>query len=435
MDMKTELVRDYIAHYLRGKDQALVPRETALSSTKGKASTVIGPRRAGKTSLMMEEIARRGRRDSVYLDFEDIAIKGLSATDCLRIVTELFTEVSGNKAVRVFLDEIQNLYDWQSFVRTLLDRGYEVYATGSSSRLLSRELATQLRGRSRQFLLLPFSFSEYLLATGSEVDTDSLSGIGKLKNLLSTYLEYGGYPEIVLGKNDAGRLLGEYRELIFLKDFVEREKAKSIEVARFVFNFVTQCFAGEITVRRVIAALKAGGVPFGSNTVYDYVEKLQDTMVFFFLGRYSPKVSMRSGWPKKVYLADNGLAWRLQGDKGRLMENLAFLQLKRRQLSEPAEELYYYRDGRGHEVDFVVKRGADVKELLQVTYVSDRNGITGRELEPLLDAGRKLRCGDLKVVTWDYEGKEKFSGQNVSFVPLWKWLLKDAPRKGRDALR
>ncbi len=424
-----QLVKDYLSYHLDEKAVGLVPREVRLGSTAGKATTIIGPRRAGKTSLMKEEMARLGSESSVYLDFEDIAIKGASAAECLRIVAELFTEVSGRRAESVFLDEIQNLGDWQSFVRTLLDRGYKVYVTGSSSRLLSREIATQLRGRSRQFLLLPFSFSEYLLATGnSGIHIGTLSGVGKLKNLLSSYLESGGYPEVVLGRDSRDRLLGEYRELIFLKDFVEREKAKSIDVARFVFNFVVQGFAGEITVRRIMNAMKSSGVPFGRNTVYDYVERLQDTMVFFFLGRYSPKVSMRAGWPKKVYLADNGLAWRLSSDKGRLMENVVFLQLKRSQVSNPLDDLYYYRDGRG-EVDFVLKRGAVVIELLQVTY-SERE-VADREIKPLLEAGRKLRCRDLKVITWGYETVKSFGTQKVAFVPLWRWLLvrKDAPMR------
>lgn len=423
--MENALVRDYISNRIRSRNPHLVPRELKLKVISGKATTVIGPRRAGKTSLLLQEMAKYDKNEAVYLDFEDIALKGISATDSLKVITEIFAEVTGRKAKSVFLDEIQNVADWQSLVRTLLDRSYTVYATGSSSKLLAKELATQLRGRGVAYILLPFSFYEVLVATNeSELNQDDLSDAGKLKNILNRYLESGGFPEIVLGKEDKDKLLVEYRELIFFKDFVERQNAKSIEVARYIFNFVTQCFASEMSVRKVLNSLKSNGIPFGRNTIYDYVEKLQDTMVFFFLDRYSTKISLRSSWPKKVYLADNGLAWRLPYDKGRLMENAVFLQLKRKYGAAPTSELYYYRDAANLEVDFVVKNGVDIKELLQVTHVSDGKDIKDAEVKSLLKVGKELRCQKLTVITWDYEKTQNTSGQTINFIPLWKWLLK-----------
>ncbi len=419
--MDNSLVKDYISHYLEIKIPPLVHRELKLKEMHGKATAIIGPRRAGKTSLMWQEISKYDRFETLYLDFEDIALKGISATDTLRVITEIFTEVSGKEAKRVFLDEIQNVNDWQSLIRTLLDRGYSVYATGSTSKLLAREVATQLRGRSISFILLPFSFSEYINALGeSGMNVNSMANVGRLKNLLNKYLESGGFPEVVLGKGDKDRLLTEYRELIFFKDFVERQKAKSIEVARYIFNFITQGFASEMSIRKAINSLKSDGVPFGRNTAYDYVEKLQDTMIFFFLDRYSTKISIRSGWPKKVYLADNGLSWRLPYDKGRLMENLVFLQLKRLEISS---DIFYYRDISGEEVDFVLRDSHGIKELLQVTYVSNEKELKKREVESLLNAGRKLKCVKLTVITWDYEKVVHVSGKTIHFIPLWKWLL------------
>ena len=405
--MDIALVKDYLSNCLDAKVPALVKRDLKLRAIKGKATIIIGPRRAGKTSLMWQTISGYDRHETAYLDFEDIALKGITATDALRVVTELFTEVCGKKAKDVFLDEIQNLDDWQSFVRTLLDRGYVVYATGSSSKLLTREIATQLRGRSIAFLLLPFSFKEYVIAIDAWTDTYRLTDVGMIKNRLSQYLDSGGYPEIVLGKENKEKLLGEYRELIFFKDFVERHGIKSIEVARFIFNFVTQCFASEMSVRKVLNALKSNGVAFGRNTVYDYVEKLQDTMIFFFLSRYSTKVNVRSGWPKKVYLADNGLAWRLPYDKGRLLENAVFLELKRRQALAPLDEIYYYRDSNNHEVDFIIRDVAVIKELLQVTYASNRNEIKREETESLQKIGKELKCKNLTVITWDYDAVQR----------------------------
>jgi len=426
--MEIDLVKDYIANYLNTKAPELVKRDLQLNAIKGKAVTIVGPRRAGKTSLMWQEIAKLDRHEAIYLDFEDIALKDLSTAEVLRVIADIFTEVSGKMASTIFLDEIQNVEGWQSLVRTLLDRGYRVYATGSSSKLLAREIATQLRGRSLTYLLLPFSFSEYLIAIGEHaMDINSMSERGRVKNLLSKYLHAGGFPEIVLSGGDKERLLAEYKDLIFFKDFVERQKAKSIDVARHMFNFVTQAYASEMSIRRIIAALKSNGVRFGNNTVYDYVEKLQDTLVVFFLNRYSTKISIRSGWPKKVYLADNGLAWRIPYDEGRIMENTVFLELKRRINSKPEAELYYYRDPSGHEVDFVVKEGLEIKELVQVTRASDKTEIKRGEIESLLKASKELKCKNLTIITWDYEGKENIEKSTINYIPLWRWLLEKKP--------
>lgn len=422
--MQVQLIRDYLAQNINKLLPVSIARDFELRALPGKAVTIIGPRRAGKTTLMWQIISRLDRRETVLLDFEDLAFDNVDGPDCLKILSELFTEVSGKVVKNIFLDEIQKVNNWQSLVRTLLDRGYVVFASGSSSQLLSREIATQLRGRSISYLLLPFSFKEYLRAVGvGNLDRNQLADIGLIKNYLQSYMEAGGYPEPTLMTELKDKLLSEYKELIFFKDFVERHNINSIEVARFLFNYITQCFASEITVRKILQEMGSHGIRHGSNTVYDYFDKLQDTMIFFFVDRYSSKVSTRSGWPKKVYLADNGLAWRLPLDMGRLMENLVFQQLKRRQTSEAAEEIYYYRDNENTEVDFVIKRDSAVSELIQVTYQSNSDNIKNREVDSLLRVGKQLHCENLTVLTWDVSDVKQYGGQNVKYQRLWEWLL------------
>jgi predicted AAA+ superfamily ATPase len=422
--MDKPLVRDYISSYLKKKIPEMVEREIKLENVSGKATVMVGPRRSGKTYLFWQEISKLNRNETVYLDFEDIALLGVKPEDVLYITKQLFTEVSGSTAKNVFLDEVQNVENWESLVRSLLDRGYSVYVTGSSSKLLSKEIATQLRGRSLTYLLLPFSFREFLRAKGFvKFDLNSFEDLGKLKGLLKEYLDYGGYPEIVLNPQLKEKMLSEYRDLIFFKDFAEREKVKSIDVAKFIFSYITQSFASEITFRSTLRSLSSAGIRFGKNTVYSYFKKLEETMVFFFLERYSVKVRIRAAWPKKVYLADNGLAFRIPYDMGRLMENAVFLELKRRQVERPLYEIFYYKDQMGHEVDFLTKVGTGVSELIQVTFASKRSEIKDREIKSLIYASKQLKCSNLLVLTWDYEGEESFNETIVKFVPLWKWLL------------
>ncbi len=423
--MQIQLIRDYLTLNINRPVPMFIAREPEPQISPGKAVTIIGPRRAGKTTLMWQIISRLDRKESVILDFEDLAFENIDGSDCLKILTELFTEVSGKRVKNIFLDEIQKVVNWQSLVRSLLGRGYVVFASGSSSQLLSREIATQLRGRSISYLLLPFSFKEYLRALGkNNLDWNLPTDVGLIKNHLQSYMESGGYPEPTLMIAARDKLLSEYKELIFFKDFVERHKIKSIEVARFLFNYITRCFASEITVRKILLEMGSHGIHHGRNTVYDYFDKLQDTMIFFFVDRYSSKVSTRSGWPKKVYLADNGLAWRLPFDRERLMENLVYQQLKRRQTSETGGEIYYYRDNGNLEVDFVIKHNSAVSELIQVTYESHSDNIKSREVNSLLEVGKRLHCENLTVITWDISDAREFSGQSVTYVRLWEWLLR-----------
>ncbi|MDG6931759.1 MAG: ATP-binding protein [Nitrososphaerota archaeon] len=419
--MDEALIRDYIASYLKKNVPEMIKREIKIENITGKATVIIGPRRAGKTYLLWQEISKYPRSKALYLDLEDIAFAGLGPGDALRVIREIFTEVSGESAEVIFLDEIQNVEGWQGLVRSLLDRGYMLFITGSSSKLLSREIATELRGRSLPFLLLPFSFREFLLAKGYTVDKNSLEDAGKARKLLRKYLEFGGYPEVVLNPEHRERILADYRDMIFFKDFVERQRIRSIEVGRFIFTFVTQAFSSEISYRSVLKSLKSAGVRFGKNTVYEYINRLQDTMAFFLLDRYSTKVKLRSGWPRKVYLADTGLAWRLPYDGGRLAENVVFLELKRRQ--KPGSEIYYYRDAENHEVDFLIKDGPAVSELIQVTLASAKREIKDSEIDNLITASKLLRCSTLSVITWDYDSVETVkAGKQIRFVPLWKWL-------------
>ncbi len=422
--MDTALVRDYIASYLKKNPPEMIKRDLSVSQVRGKATVIIGPRRAGKTYFLWQEILKYDRSETLYLDFEDIALMDLKPSEILLLIKDIFTEISSKSVKVLFLDEIQNVVGWESLVRSLLDRGYILFITGSSSKLLSKEIATQLRGRSLSYLLLPFSFKEFLTAEGvHSIDKNSLESVGKIKGFLDKYLRFGGYPEVVLNPENRDKILVDYKDLIFLKDFVEREKIKSMDVGRFIFSFITQAFSSEISYMSVLRSLKAAGIRFGKNTVYDYIGKLQDTMVFFFLDKYSTKVRQRSGWPKKVYLADAGLAWRLPYDEGRLIENVVFLELKRRGVQSPDSEIYYYRDEKGHEVDFMIKGSSKILELIQVTFGSSRQDIRNTEISNLITASKSLKCENLTVVTWDYKAEEEVDGKKIKFVPLWRWLL------------
>jgi hypothetical protein len=270
---------------------------------------------------------------------------------------------------------------------------------------------------------LPFSFKEFLKATKFKppkiITRDDEA---KLRNLLRKYLKWGGFPEIIFEKERL-RILREYYDLMLYRDFIERHKLKSYELARFLLSFLLQNFSKELSINKIAKALQLKR-KFGKNTLYKYVEKIQDSVVVFFVNRFSPRVYERERWPKKVYVCDTGLTQllRVSEDMGKLMENAVFLELVRKQNLRPLLEIFYLKIN-DQEVDFVLKEGARIKQLIQVTYASKLSDIAKRELKVLVKSSKLLRCKNLLLITWDVEDEVKIGNRRIKLIPLWKWLL------------
>jgi predicted AAA+ superfamily ATPase len=424
--METQRIKGYIEDWYGKELPVLLPRELKVAQIPGKVISIVGPRRAGKTYYFFQ-LMKPVKEVSLYLDFEDSSLLMVKFDEVLEIVN-LFAEITGKEPENIFLDEIQNMDKWETAVRTLLDRTpYNIFVTGSSSKLLSREIATQLRGRSLTYVLLPFSFSEFLKAKKIELkNVFTQIEKAKIKKWLREYLELGGFPEVVL-KEEREKILKEYFDTIFFRDFVERHELKSLEIARFIFSFVFQNFASEISVNKIVNFLKSEGKKFGKNTVYSYIEKLQDTQAVFFVNRISGTVYVKESWPRKVYICDSGIStmFRFSDDTGRLMENAVFLELKRMQNERPMLDIYYYRDYQQREVDFVLKEGLAVKQLIQVTYAADRTEIMKREVDALLKVSGEFECKNMCMITWDYESELKVKDKTIKCIPLWKWLIRN----------
>jgi predicted AAA+ superfamily ATPase len=304
--------------------------------------------------------------------------------------------------------------------------------TGSSSKLLSKEIATQLRGRTLTYLLLPFSFREFLKARGFKLEEKTLDRIAELRRILIEYMEFGGFPDVVFSENKE-KILKEYLDLILFRDFIERHRIENIEVARFLHNFIIQNFSKEISINSVYNKLKSLGVKVSKDTVYKYITKLEDTAFFFFLRRYSNKVHLRESWPKKVYLCDTGLTSivKFSKDYGKLMENLVFLELLRKTNENPNLEIFYYKTKNNKEIDFLIKEKERITKLINVTYINSFDEMDKREYVSLLEGYYEFRLykPELLVITWDYEDEKELNwfGKRgkIKFIPLWKWLLYD----------
>lgn len=322
----------------------------------------------------------------------------------------------------MLIDEVQKIEDWERLIRSLLDSGYKVVASGSSSKLLSREIATQLRGRALTYFLLPLSFREYLKFKEVEIKPLlSTSEKVKIMKLLEELLEWGGYPEIAINWDKKEKILREYFETILQLDFIERFKIVNTFIARTIFEFVFQNFSKELSINKIANYVSSALGKNVKNLVYDYMEKLPESLTVFWLKKFEKSVYKRK-LKGKIYVCDLGLPNLLlvEKDWGRRMENLVFLELLRRN-----GNIFYWKDYQGREVDFVVREGLKIKQLIQVTYASSKDEVEKREINALIKASDLLKCKNLLCITWDYENKLKVCNKTINFIPLWKWLLSD----------
>jgi predicted AAA+ superfamily ATPase len=420
--MQHALVRDYIVEWMKREIVKGVSRELEVSRRKDRVISVIGPRRAGKTYYFYQ-LMGEDRANSLYLNFEDTRLMDVTFKD-IRDLIRIYIEAAGKAPRNIFFDEVQNVKNWELAIRELLDlQHYNMFVTGSSSKLLSREIATQLRGRTFFYLLLPFSFREFLRAKNVFTEKLTMDEAAKIRGYLKEYLEFGGFPEVVFEEVEKERILKEYFEMILFRDIVERHKLKNISLARFLLSFLLQNFSKEISVNKVLKSLSSQR--FGKNTLYSYIDKIQDSVALFILNRFSLRVYQRESWPKKIYLCDTGLTKvvRFSEDIGKLMENCVFLELLRLTNKKPMLEIYYWKSHEGAEVDFLLKEGVEIKELIQVTYASGRDEIDEREVKSLLKASKETGCKNLRIITWNYEGVDKIDNRTIKFTPLWRWLI------------
>jgi len=428
--MDRELFLEYL-NRLENKVRKIriIKRSLDLTPVEGKVTAVVGPRRAGKTYLMLDLL--KNNPSSLYLDFEQFIFEGITKKEVFEAIT--FAENVKGEVKLILLDEIQELDGWEKLVRSLLDFGYEVVVSGSSSKLTSKEIATQLRGRSIEKLLLPLSFEEFLRFKGVEnVESEQITLSQKLKllKLLEKYLEIGSYPEVALNEERSDEILKNYFITVLYKDFIERFEFEYVGIARLILEFVMQNYSNEVSVRKIANFVASQVGRDVKDVVYYYVDKLPESLAVFFVERFDKNFYVRKSWPKKLYVCDVGLAntVRFGKDAGKRMENVVFLELMRRTNRNPLMEIYYFK-ARNYEVDFVVKDGLRVEQLIQVTYANDFDEVDAREWRALLKA--KDVFGEhkprLTVITWDYEDVRELSwfGKSgvVEFVPLWKFLL------------
>ena len=397
-------------------------------------ASISGPRRAGKTYLcfqLMDGLLGKGvpAGNILYLNFEDEKLIGAQAEDIERLMDAFYelSDVDQRHNLYLFMDEVQNVTDWDAWVRRIYDtkKNVKLIVTGSSSKLLSREVSTKLRGRVINHEVFPLSFKEYLSWKGVSYDLRTISDSGgrfELKKLYEQYLANGGYPAVVSGQAPGDTILQGYYESMIFKDIVERHGMKEVKKLRLLANLLFESAAKEITYTKLSNKLKSLGLSTSKNTIIEYVSYFEDAYLFFQNIKYDYSITKQLGSIKKIYCIDNGLlnavSFKFAEDRGRLMENAAYLELKRR-----GSRVYYHRNG--HECDFLIQEKNQVVCAIQVTETLTEDN-EKRELSGLTEAMSTHGLKEGLILTADQEEERTIDGRKIKILPLWKWLLQDA---------
>lgn len=390
--MKTTLKR-IIADFHQAALPVFRCRDLEVPLNLEKIVTIIGPRRAGKTHYLyqiMGELEKQGvaRSRMLYLNFEDERLVFDGDND---LIFDSHRELYPNQdlsQVYLFFDEIQALKGWEKFVRRVSDTiSKHIFLTGSNARLLSREIATSLRGRSIAFEILPLSFKEYLafrdIPADNLVSSQNRALIG---NAFEQYCLWGGFPEIIgIDERFKVQVLQEYFNVMLYRDLIERYEIKDIAVLKYLLKRLIGSFTREFSVNKLYNDLKSRGFSIGKDSIYRMMEEIFSIYMLAGIEKYDPAVIRREMSNKKVYLYDNGFAaamhYSFSEDRGKRLENVVF-----RHLRAQIEEIFFVRNG--WECDFAIFPSGRSAELIQVTERLDSENI-GRELKGLI-AGKQF---------------------------------------------
>lgn len=380
----------------------IVHREAQVTTLPNKIKVVTGMRRTGKTYFLFQQIKQLLAEKNVplsrlwYVNFEDDRLLPMTPSKFAELVDgfyELYPE-NHNQKCYFFFDEIQNVEGWPTVVRRLLDsKNVELYLSGSSAKLLSKEIATALRGRSLATEIWPYSFHEYLSAKEIELDVKlphSKQAIDVKRKLLHTYLKQGGFPETIHANDASHRdLLQEYVDVVVYRDIIERHHITNITLIKYLTRSLLKNTGTAFSVHKFYNDLKSQGLTAGKNTIYDYLEHIEDTYLMLKVPLYAESLRKVQSNPKKIYAVDTGLAYAytfgLSQNMGHLFENLIYLDLRRQGC-----EIYYYLTEERCEVDFLVRTKQGELKLLQVAFDVEDKQTLDREMRALKQAEREL---------------------------------------------
>jgi predicted AAA+ superfamily ATPase len=422
MTPKKQVFQQIIADFFEKPLDHVIPRDYKIPLDLPKIISLLGPRRAGKTYILFDLIKQLRAsvpvQRLVYVNFEDDRLFPLrleEMDDLIQGYYELYPNYKEEK-VWFFFDEIQEVPNWEKFIRRLFDQeNCRIYLTGSSSKLLSRELATVLRGRSIPYEIFPLNFKEFLQFNKVEINPITSKGQALLLHHLRIYLKQGGFPELVFLPPDIhNRIVNEYIDLLLYRDLTERFSVKHPQLVKYLLKYALTNLATAFSVQKVFNDIKSQGYKVGKNSVYEYLSYLEEAFIVFRVDIWSRSIRKQAVNPSKTYAIDPAFKYAMSigEDYGRVLENAVFLELRRRGI-HPA---YFYQK---QEVDFYWENGILTNACYDYRFEDTRK----REINGLLEAMDYLNLQESQLISWDNQEILNFGNKQIVVRPLWEFLL------------
>jgi len=391
--------------------------DSLIQKKLNKIITLTGFRRVGKTYLLFLLMEKIKNEFFVYFNFEDERIP--EATEVLTELIYAMEELYNKQPSYLFFDEIHIIPGWGKFLRRILDRGYKIFVTGSSSKLGLKEIPTELRGRTVNYTLFPLSFQEYL--NFKEVEMDKLLTLKEIeiKRIFREYLTYGGFPEIYdANEIERKEVIQEYFRTLVQRDLIERfnirEDALLTDTVRLLLNSLT------VSISKLTKTLQSMGYRCSKNTISNYISYLEKSFFLFQVMYYSRNVKDQMQYPRKIYFIDNGFLKYLAFRPGesRFLENVVAIELKRR-----GHEFFYWKSGKGEEIDFVLMENGIAAQLIQVSVDTSQPDTKEREVRALRKGMKHFGVNKSLILTSEAEEIIRNNGYEIEVRPVWKWLL------------
>ncbi len=417
VDQQEEIIQQF-------KKNTFIERDFDIDKIKKYLSApnivvISGVRRSGKSTLAILSLQKQ---KYAHINFDDNRLSQFTTDDFEKLL-QAFYELYGEDLEYFIFDEIQNIDGWELFI-TRLRRSKKIIITGSNANLLSGQLATHLTGRYINITLYPFSFQEFLRYQGVELSKKNIystTRIAEINKQFEKYIKLGGFPEVYKISGDI--IEGIYQNILY-KDILVRYNIRHRDVFGKMTAYLISNFSERFSYRKLTGIFKIKD----EHTTKDYVSYLQESFLISILEKCSFKLKVQELSSKKVYPVDTGLinevAFQLMDNIGRLMEVIVYLELQRRKSYDKNKvEIFYWQNYQDQEVDFVIKKGAKIRQLIQVSHNLDNEMTKKREIRSLLKGSKELRCDELVIITRNDENEIVVDNKKIKVVPIWKWLL------------
>ncbi len=419
-----EIIRDFHSRILpqsKGRDLS-IPLDT------GKIVTLSGVRRSGKTYLLYETIKKLiankiPYEKIVYINLEDERLE--LKMDDLDLILQGYLELYPDYPLSdcyLFFDEIQNVDGWEKFVRRIYDTiTKNIYLTGSNSKLLSKELATSLWGRTVTYEVFPLSFREYLRFNEVEVDLYNSRNKALTINLFEKFLLEGGFPEVVGVKDNSlkNRILQEYFDVMLYRDIIERFNITNLPILKYLIKRLFENITNPVSVNKIYNELKSQGYKVGKNYLYECLDAAESVYLFLIVKKYNEFVLRMELGEKKAYSIDtgllNGVTFKFSKDYGKLLENVVLLELHKKN-----EKVFFYKGKK--ECDFIVLTESGDKAIIQTTYSLTDKDTREREIAGLVEACKKFNNKEGYIITISEEEELKEEGITIKVIPCYKYF-------------